>query len=98
MARKPMVTRTFTTTKVTVLGMNIESCEPMNMTCTLAGAFKDEKKLMKAVLEALETDDFKPVKIVDKVEEETLYGMTISKFIAEAEILPPRFNETEDAE
>lgn len=98
MARKPMVTRTFTTTKVTVLGMDIESCEPMNKTCTVAGAFKDENKLMKVVLAELETETFKPVKIVDKVEEETLYGMDVNKFIAEAEILPPRFDETEDAE
>lgn len=90
MARKPMVTRTVTATKVTVLGMNVETCEPMNMTCTLPGVYKDEKKLMKAVREALETDDFKVAKIVDIIEEETLYGMNLSKFIAEAEILPPR--------
>ena len=90
MARKAMVTRTVTATKITVLGMNVETCEPMNMTCTLPGVYKDEKKLMKAVREAIETDDFKVAKIVDKVEEETLYGMNLSKFIAEAEILPPR--------
>ena len=90
MARKPMVTRTVTATKITVLGMNVETCEPMNMTCTLPGTFKDEKKLMKCVREELETEDYKVAKIVDKVEEETLYGMNLSKFIAEAEILPPR--------
>lgn len=90
MARKPMVTRSIKSTKATVLGMDIELCEPMNKTCIVAGTFKDDAKLMKVVRAELETDSFKVVKIVDTQEEETLYGMDINKFIAEAEILPPR--------
>lgn len=90
MARKPMVTRTIETTKVTVLCLNIETAEPFNKTVTVARTHKDENKLLKLVKEIAETSTEKVVHIVDKEVISTLYGMTEDKFIANAEILPPR--------
>ena len=89
MARKPMVTRTITTTQVTALCMDIHKCEPCNITVVLPRTFKDEQKLLKAVREQVDNDDIKVVHIVDKKEVETLYGMTEQTFIKHALKLDP---------
>ena len=90
MARKPMVTRTFKTTKVVALCMDVVNCEPVNKEATLPRTYADEKKLMKATKDAIETDEIKVVQIVSKEEIETLYGMEEQDFINNAEILPAR--------
>lgn len=89
MARKPMVTRTITTTKANVLCMDIKSAEPFNKVITLPRTYKDDKTLMKRVREVVETDSIKAVHIVDKEEIETLYGMTEQEFIEKAVVLDP---------
>lgn len=89
MARKPMVTRTITTTKANVLCMNIQSAEPFNKVITLPRTYKDDKTLMKRVQEVVETGNIKAVHIVDKEEIETLYGMTEQEFIEKAVVLDP---------
>lgn len=89
MARKPMVTRTITTTQVTALCMDIHKCEPCNITVVLPRTFKDEEKLLKAVRAQVDNDDVKVVHIVDKQEVETLYGMTEQDFIKGAVKLDP---------
>jgi hypothetical protein len=88
--RTPQVTRTITTTEVTILGMDIEKAEPMNKTFTVPRTFKDEAKLLKAVKAVGETDTFKVVSIVDTKVNETLYGMSEQEFIEHAHVLPPR--------
>lgn len=100
MARKPMVTRTITTTKVNVLCMDIQKAEPFNKVVTLPRTYKDVKTLMKKVQEVVETDTVIPVHVVDKEEVETLYGMTEQEFIQKAVVLDPetRRPETEEAE
>lgn len=89
MARKPMVTRTITTTEVTVLCMDVVSVEPFNKTVTLPRTYKDDKKLLKVVAELIDNDTTKTVHIVDKKEVETLYGMTEQQFIDNATKLDP---------
>lgn len=89
MARKPMVTRTIVTTKVNVLCLDIKSTEPFNKVVILPRTYKDEKKLFKKVEEVVNTDEVKAVHIVDKVEVETLYGMSEQYFITNAVILDP---------
>lgn len=105
MARKPMVTRTITTTKANVLCMDIQKAEPFNKVVTLPRTYKDDKTLMKKVQEVVETDTVIPVHVVDKEEVETLYGMTEQEFIQKAVVLDPETrrpeaepNETEEAE
>ena len=89
MARKPMVTRTITTTKVNALCLEVVKCEPCNKVVSLSGTFKDEKSTLKATKELLETDNLKVVHIVDTEEIETLYGMSEQDFVEKAEILDP---------
>lgn len=89
MARKPMVTRTITTTKVNVLCLDIETAEPFNKEVILPRTYKDEKKLLKAVESVVNNDSVKAVHIVDKTEVETLYGMTEQSFIDNATELDP---------
>lgn len=99
MARKPMVTRTIVTTKVNVLCMNVVSCEPFNQVVSLPRTYKDAKKLMQAIEEAVNTDEVKAVHVVDKTEVETLYGMTEADFIKYSVVLDPETRKAlEDSE
>ena len=98
MPRKPMVTRTFVTTKVNVLCLDIKSAEPFNKVVTLPRTYKDDKKLLKKVEEVVNTDEVKAVHIVDKEELETLYGMKEQDFITNATILDPTTRKELEAE
>lgn len=89
MARKPMITRTVTTTRANVLCLNLVTAEPFNQTVTLPRTYKDDKKLQKKVEEIINTDEIKAVHVVDKEEVETLYGMTEQFFIDHAVVLDP---------
>lgn len=90
MARKPMVTRTITTTKVTALCLDIAEQKPVEKDFILSGTYKDTKHLMKALESVANTDTLKAVHIITTAEVETLYGMDEQEFIANAKVLPPR--------
>ena len=90
MARIPMVTRTIQTTTANVLCLNIKEGEPFNKEVVLPRTYKDEKSMMKAVEQLINTDDVKAVHIVHTDVNETLYGMTEQEFIAAARVLPDR--------
>lgn len=96
MARLPMVTRTITTTKVTVLCLDIEHAEPCNKVVTIPRTYKDEKVILKKVKPLLETESLKVVHVVDAETEETLYGMTEQEFVELARPLLDRTGKTED--
>lgn len=90
MARVAMVTRTMQTTEVNVLCLNIQTAEPFNKDLVLAGTFKDNKAMMKAVSAQVDNDAQKAVVITTSKVVETLYGMTEDEFIKNAKVLPPR--------
>ena len=90
MARIPMVSRTITTTKVTLLCVNVNDGESENMVVTVPRTYKDDEKLLKAIRPMYETDELKLVHVLNKETQETLYGMTEAEFIKNAEVLPPR--------
>ena len=98
MARKPMITRTIVTTKLNVLCLDIKSADTFNKVVTLPRTYKDEKKLLKKVEEVVNTDGVKAVRIVDKEEIETLYGMSEQDFINNATILDPATRKEAEAE
>ena len=99
MARKPMVTRTITSTKVNVLCLNVVSGEPFNTDVTLPRTYKDDKALMREVSKLIDNDEQKAVHVVYKEEVENLYGMSEQDFITMAQILPPRgANSNEETE
>lgn len=70
--------------------LDIETGEPCNKSVVVPRNCKDDEKLLKKVKEVLETENLKPVHIVDKEEIKTLYGMTEQEFIKHAEVQPPR--------
>lgn len=90
MARVPMVTRTVTTTTVNAMCVDTTKGEVCNRTTTLPRTYNDDAKLLKKVKEQLETAELKVVQIVDKTENETLYGMSEQDFINSAKILTDR--------
>lgn len=85
--RKPMVTRTFQTTKATVMCLDIEAGESVTRVLTLPRTYKDDKKLLKACEEAITEENVKAVHVVNTEVIETLYGMEEQKFIENAIVL-----------
>lgn len=85
--RKPAVVRTITTLNITVLGMDVVSCEPMTRTYPIyeSEAPKSEAKLFDYVRKMYETDTFKISAITDKKVVTKKYSMPLSKYIEEAE-------------
>ena len=90
MARIPIVSRTITTTDASVMCVNIITGETETKTFTVPRTYKDNDKLLKVVKQLAETDELKPVHIVNVEVHETLYGMTEAEFIEHAKVLPPR--------
>lgn len=85
--RKPMVTRTFHTTKATVMCLDTDVGESVTKVLTLPRIYKDDKKLFKACEEAITEENIKAVHVVDTEVIETLYGMEEQKFIENAVVL-----------
>lgn len=85
--RKPTVTRSISILNVTVLGMDIVSCEPMNKTYPVyvSEVPHDEAKLFNYIRKMYETDTFKISAITNKVAVSKTYSMPLSKFIEEAD-------------
>lgn len=95
MARIPMITRTITITKATVMCLNVVQAEPYTQVVTLPRSYKDDNALLKDVKPIIETDEIKAVHIVAKEESEILYGMPENDFIERAIVLPKRREKTE---
>ena len=87
MARKRMVTRTitFTTAKATVY--DIEHDEIKTVDYKLSGELSADDAL-KAITK--EHTEARPLKVVEVVVQEELYGMSEEKFLEMSEILPAR--------
>lgn len=92
--RTPMVTRTITTTNVTVLCADAIAQQMYEKDVTLPRTYKDDKALMKAVSQVVDVDTedekIKAVSVVSTEVVETLYGMSELEFIKAAKVLPPR--------
>lgn len=86
MARKPRVTRTITSTKVNVLCLNLTTCEPHNVDFELAGTYKNEGEILKAVADLIDTDE-KAVHVTSTETVEKVYGMSEQDFITHADEL-----------
>ena len=87
MARKRMVTRTITSTKVKATVYNIERGEIQTLEYKLSGELSADDAL-KAITK--EHADVRPLKVTEVEVQEELYGMSEEKFLELAEILPPR--------
>lgn len=92
-----MVTRTIVTTIANVLCVDVTTGETFYNEVTLPRTYKDDKKLMKAVENVVNTASTKAVHVESTKEQETLYGVTEQKFIEIADVLPPRNSEKTEA-
>lgn len=90
MARRLMVTRTFTTTIAEVLMVNVNTNETTVKEVKVPRTYADVRALFRAIVKSNEDLTLKPVHIMSQRTEETLYGMDEAKFIELAEVLPPR--------
>lgn len=89
MAKKPMVTRTITFTKVTALVINPSTREASEKDFKVSRTYRNDVQLM-AALEAFNTADCRIVSVIASEVITELYGMTEDDFIAAAKVLPPR--------
>lgn len=87
--RKPSVTRKISTLNITVLGMDVVSCEPMTKTYPVyeSEAPKDEAKLFNYIRRMYETDNFKISAITDKVVVTKTYSMSLDKYIEGSDVI-----------
>lgn len=90
MARIPMITRTVTSTKASVLAVDITTGATCDKEVEVARTYKDNDKLLKVIKDRFETATEKMVAIKSSEEVETLYGMSEQKFMELAEKLPSR--------
>lgn len=98
MARQPMVTRTFMTTKAQILAVNIHDEKTYVVEMTLPRQYKDDKEILKTAEKMNEDESIRLVHVLSTEVVETLYGMPESQFVALAKPLPPRSGVKEDAE
>ena len=84
------ITRTFVTTEVLCLCLDIENEEPFNDKIVIPGRFKSEKEIMKALEKSYNTDKRKAVHIIDHEVKQALYGMSDADFVKHAQKLPNR--------
>lgn len=90
MGRIPMVTRTIESTVATIFAVNTEDRSTFEQSIKLAGTYKDNDKLMKAIEKVFSGEPVKPVSIISSEVVSNLYGMTEQEFIRLAKPLPPR--------
>ena len=99
MSSKKMVTRTFITTNCNVMLANPENGEISYRVVKLSGTFHDNegnidtKAITKKLRKMFDADTESVEKFVTVTgcdETEQLYGMDEDKFLANAELLPPR--------
>lgn len=96
MARKPMVTRTLKATKAIVLCVDTVEQKTYITEVMLPRTYKCDEDALKLARNMIDTENLKAVRIMSRVESETLYGMSEAKFMELADILPPRKGETAD--
>lgn len=88
MARERMVTRTITSTEVSIMLVNLETAEVENKTLELGGTFKDEKAIEKAIEKrGVLPSTQKCVQIISSKQNEKIYGMSEQEFMEYAYIL-----------
>ena len=87
--RKPMVTRTIISTKVTALCVNPQTAETFEQDFTLSGKIENKVKALKKVSKAYNDETITIVAVRELSPIESLYGMSEADFIAGAVILDP---------
>ena len=90
MPRAALVTRTIKSTKVKALVCDTENFTTATQEFTLPRTYPDTDTILKVLQKKHSTETAKIVKVISTEVCEALYGMSEDKFIANAEVLPPR--------
>ena len=90
MARVSMVTRTITSSEISVIALDVNTCEVVKTVHVLFGEMENNDKTLKKVQDTFNTSTVKIVSIESIKTITSLYGMSESDFIAHAKILPSR--------
>ena len=88
--KEKMITRTVVTTEVKVMGIVVAEAKTITSEFTLVGSFKDNDDILKYIKATYEDGTIVYAMVIEVTEQETLYGMTESEFMAHAKQLPPR--------
>lgn len=89
MAKKPMVTRTFTITQVNMLVLDVETHLTHEECFNLVGKIKKEQEAIDRVNEMVDPGN-KAVAVLEVDEGHALYGMTEDDFFKYSQKLPDR--------
>ena len=93
MARRRMVTRSFTTSTVKCVVFNNDTNKTGEQSFKIAGTLRNNEIALKAVREQLgDNEKLIPVKVLEIIEESALYGIDEAKFIELAVKLEDRNN------
>ena len=90
MARVSMVTRTITSSEISVIALDVNTCEVVKTVHVLSGELENNDKTLKKVQDTFNTNTVKIVSIESIKTITSLYGMSETDFIAYAKILPSR--------
>ena len=93
--REKMITRTIASAKVDVLVCDMDTASTETL-CFTTKPEPDHNKLLRRLKKEHETESVKLVGIIGYEEEEKLYGMPESQFMAIATELPPRGTKADD--
>lgn len=96
--RTPMVTRTITTTKATILCLDINEQKPCDIEVVLPRTYKTDADVLAKAKAKIETESLKAVCVKATEKVETLYGMSEDDFIKYAAELPARVKVEIEAE
>lgn len=88
--RKPMITRTVTTTDATLLCVNVRTQETCKQVVALPRTYSSDRAVLRTAKKLYETDELKVVQVLSCEVNTRLYGMTEAEFLQTAKILPPR--------
>ena len=88
--RRPQVTRTITTSTISVLALDVDKSEVVKTSYVLSGTRTKGEATLREVQKLYNTDTIKVVAIQDIAINTALYGMSEEDFIKYAHILPDR--------
>ena len=90
MARAKMVTRTVVGTQVELMVFESTTNEVTTIKQIIGGQYPDEKKLLKAVEKAVNSDTLKVLKVITSEPADKCYGMSETDFLKYAKELDPK--------
>lgn len=84
MARESVVSREFRGTRVTFLGLNTTTCEPVRMEHIFDTRFNSDEDIMKALTKSFKNTNIVPAKVIQTQDYIKLLAMKTEDFIAQA--------------